>query len=449
MRVLNLVYDNWPSDSDLPKANCVNIYGEDTFWDAHHLIMHYLNETLGYGGMKEFIDDHEKFELKRCRLNEVDERPNENFYYFINHFKFDLRRIFRGQYDHNEINAGIAQGKKPLSDEIIKMVREKDNFFIGFMTEHECDSELGYMLLVEYLNNNSIPLEKVYVINNNAKLYRLKILHGDNRLQEHSLEFIPNSSTAVLQKIGSEFKPVKEGKFFMCHNKSPKQHRYATLCVLKRYGILDDVNWSLIPSYDGYPVDFFYDDLFDEYMREMMDSEIQYFRNIDMKTSDYEGDEGWFKPYSDIDKSMFPVWQQIPEKKKTFEESYVNIVTESHYVNDQNVVQVTEKSFRPFFFYQLPIIVATPHHIGTMKSRYHLDFFEDIINHNYDDKMGNKERFFDTMREIKRLHKNKDRIKEFYVKNYDRLEANKQRVLDILKIKRDYMFFSNLVVKNR
>ena len=163
-----------------------------------------------------------------------------------------------------------------------------------------------------------------------------------------------------------------------------------------------------------------------------------------MKTSDYEGEEGWFHPFSDIDKSLLPHWQQIPEKHKTYEESYVNIVTESLYTNSPNVVQITEKSFRPFFFYQLPIIFASPHHISIMKSRYDLDFFEDIIDHNYDDKLDDKQRFFETMREVKRLHENKDKVIEFYHNNYDRLESNKQKVLNILKIKRDYIFFSNL-----
>jgi hypothetical protein len=444
MITLNLVYDNWIEGEIKPIANCCNIYGPNTFWDPYDLIKHYLDKGLAYQFLEQVVEEHEKFQVKRCKMSEIQERPDEKFYYVINHYSIELHRLFQTETPHGETNQALIDKKRPLSDEVIRLLKENDKFFVMFMTEHECDTEKGFKLMVEYIQSIGVDLKKLYIVNNNAKLDWLKKIYGDHQVNEHGLEFIPSSSTMVLNRLGSNYKKEKEGKFFLCHNKSPKTHRYAVLCLLKKYGILDDVNWSLIPSWYGYPIDDFYFPLFDRYMIEVLDDEIQYFNNIKMKTSDYEGDEGWFHPFSDIDKSMLPHWQQIPEKHKTYEESYVNIVTESLYTNSPNVVQITEKSFRPFFYYQLPIIFASPHHISIMKSRYGLDFFEDIIDHNYDDKLDDKQRFFETMREVKRLYENKDKIIEFYHNNYDRLESNKQKVLDILKIKRDYIFFSNL-----
>lgn len=451
MRVLNLVYDNWDIDSDLPKPNCVNIYGENTFWDGYGLINNYIDRGLGYKHLESVVEEHEKFTTKRCKMSEVDERPNENFYYIINHFKIELNRFFVDTPIHGEPIPALVEGKKPLSDEVIRYLKEKNNFFVMFMTEHECDSEKGYELTVKYIKSLGINLEKLYIVNNNAKLDWLKKIHGEFKVNEHGLEFIPNSSTVVLEKIGSTFKPEKEGKFFLCHNKSPKPHRYAILALLKKCGLLDtDVNWSLVPPYWNFPIGNFYHSIFDDYCLDILQEEVDFFSNIKLKVSDYEGDDGWFKPFSEIDRSLLPPWQQIPEKHKTFEESYVNIVTESLFSDSPNVVQITEKSFRPFFFYQLPIIIASPHHISIMKQRYGFDFFEDIIDQNYDDKMNDKERFFLIYKEIKRLHQNKESIIDFYKNNYERLEANKQRVLNILKLKRDYMFFSNLInITNR
>lgn len=449
MRVLNLVYDNWPIDSEEPIPNCVNIYGEKTFWDGYNLINNYLDRMLSYEFLEPVLEESEKFTVKRCRFNEISERPEENFYYIINHYSIDLSRFFCVPHVHGENVQAILDGKKPLSNEVTKSLIEYDNLFLIFLTEHEPDSELGYKLTVDYLKKLGINLEKVYFVNNNAKIDWLKKIHGDFKVREHALEFIPNSSTRVLQKIGSVYKKEKEGKFFLCHNKSPKPHRYAILVLLKKIGLLDkDVNWSLVPTYWGYPVGNFYESLFDPTTIEILDEEIEYFNNIQMKVSDYEGDEGWFKPLQELDKTILPKWQQIPEKNKTFEESYVNIVTESMFSNCPNVVQITEKSFRPFFFYQFPIIIATPHHISIMKQKYGFDFFEDMIDHNYDDKMNDKQRFFDIFREIKRVYENKDKFIKFYENNFERFEANKQRVLDILKIKRDYMFFSNLTNKS-
>jgi hypothetical protein len=451
MKILNLAYDNWEDGQELPKPNCVNIYGEGTFWDGYQLINHYLDRGLAYSDLENVIEEHEKFTTKRCKMSEVEERPNENFYYVINHFKIELTRLFIDTPIFGEEIPALLNGERPLSDIVIKYLKERNNFFLIFMTEHECDTERGYELTVKYIKSLGIDLEKLYIVNNNAKIDWLKKIHGDFKVKEHGLEFIPSSSTKVLERIGSTYKKEKEGKFFLCHNKSPKPHRYAMLMLLKKSGILEkDVNWSLVPPYYNFPIGNFYHSILDDNCLDILDEEVQYFNEIKLKTSDYEGDEGWFKPLSEINRESLPYWQQIPEKNKTFEESYVNIVTESLFSESPNVVQITEKSFRPFFFYQLPIIVASPHHISIMKQRYGFDFFEDIIDHNYDDKMNDTQRFFLIYKEIKRLYQNKDKVIEFYQNNYERLEANKQRVLDILKIKRDYMFFSNLTnITNR
>jgi hypothetical protein len=71
--------------------------------------------------------------------------------------------------------------------------------------------------------------------------------------------------------------------------------------------------------------------------------------------------------------------------------------------------------------------------------------FEDIINHSYDDVVDHRNRLFAIFEEIKRLNENKEKIKEFYRKNYDRFEKNKNIIFDILKNTDDYKFFRSLI----
>jgi hypothetical protein len=71
--------------------------------------------------------------------------------------------------------------------------------------------------------------------------------------------------------------------------------------------------------------------------------------------------------------------------------------------------------------------------------------FEDVINHSYDDVVDDRDRLFEVMKEIKRLDENKEKIKEFYKKNYDRFEKNKNIIFNILKNADDYKFFRSLV----
>ena len=128
-----------------------------------------------------------------------------------------------------------------------------------------------------------------------------------------------------------------------------------------------------------------------------------------------------------------------------YENTYVNIVTESQFIDLGNVVHITEKSFKPFFYYQFPIILATHHHIKSLKEKYDFDFFDDIINHSYDNEPNQKKRFKMITEELKRLHENKVALIEFYSKNLQRFKDNKNKVIQIGKNKSDYFFIKNLL----
>jgi hypothetical protein len=249
----------------------------------------------------------------------------------------------------------------------------------------------------------------------------------------------------TLSKIESKFNDNKLGKFFLCHNRTPKSHRYSTLTLLKYENIIDDVNWSLVSGFQN-KNELLLSGIFTKEDIKKYNDEIKYFSEIEIKKSDYELDEKWFQPNThEIDDEGLPYWMRIPEKVETFENSYVNIVTESTFIDSELVVHITEKSFRPFYFYQFPIFVASHHHVKHLKEIYGFDMFEDIINHSYDDLVNHRDRFFEIIKEIKRLNEDKENIKEFYKNNYDRFEKNKNIIIDILKNSDDYKFFRSLV----
>ena len=80
-----------------------------------------------------------------------------------------------------------------------------------------------------------------------------------------------------------------------------------------------------------------------------------------------------------------------------------------------------------------------------MKEEYGLDFFDDIINHSYDNEPNQKLRLDMFVNEIVRLSKIKEELINFYKNNKERFESNKQKVLDLLTIvDDDYIFFENL-----
>jgi hypothetical protein len=239
----------------------------------------------------------------------------------------------------------------------------------------------------------------------------------------------------------------KAGDFFMCHNRGPKPHRYGLLCMLKKHGILDYVDWSLILGWyrknerKHNKDSIFYEPVFNNEDFGFYKSEIEYFGDIDIKKSKFEENKTWFD-----DKNNAPIeWKNIYEYQ-TYENSYVNIVTESCYIDKD--VHITEKSMKPFYFYQFPLFLSSYQHVKFLKERFGFDMFDDILDHSYDNEPDERMRLIMFFNEIKRLNENKELLITFYKNNKERFIYNKEIVVKINNSKRDYDYFKNLIHKN-
>ena len=428
--VFNMVYDVW--ENDKPAPNLLTKFPNKQLSDPEFLLLHYQNDAS-----KEY-----KFEKKKYKIEEVSLYPNENFYYMVDYGGNHLSEFLL---DEETISPKPIK-TDPLSDIVKKTLVEQKNFKIIFITEHEPDNEKSFVLLMNYIKENNFDEKQFYLINNNSLVYQYPQKYNFN-INVHQLDFISHSSTKVLSFIGGcNFIPNKEGKFFMCFNKSPKIHRYSLLCILLKNNMLDDINWSLVPSWNAKPNESFYHNFFDASDIVKYKTQIDYFEKLSIKRSDYEEDKGWFNEYQHINNKEFPLWLQIPEYEKNYESSYVNIVTESKFLDSDNNIHISEKSFRPLFYYQFPLILGSRNHIRKMKEKFDLDFYDDIINHSYDSHPNQRIRLEMFYNEIKRLSNMKTELIDFYKNNYERFEANKQKVLKILEIvDKDYYYFENLI----
>ena len=82
-----------------------------------------------------------------------------------------------------------------------------------------------------------------------------------------------------------------------------------------------------------------------------------------------------------------------------------------------------------------------------LKDKYDFDFFDEIIDHSYDDIKNDKERLIAVFNEIKRLNNNKENIINFYKLNKERFEENKNKVIKIKKSTSDVNYFVSLIDK--
>ena len=232
----------------------------------------------------------------------------------------------------------------------------------------------------------------------------------------------------------------------MLFNKSPRSQRASLLCLLMKNELLNQMNWSFVPTYNVKIDKWYFKDLLNDDDINDIESEIDKFSKLEMKVSDFEEEKNWFTKHKEPNMDGLPKIMTIPEYPKNYENSYVNIVTESKFFKKHNVIHISEKSFRPFYYYQIPLILASEGHVKKMRDRYDLDFFDDIIDHSYDGIKNDRDRLYSFVKEIERIFQNKDQIIEFYKNNQERFENNKRKIIKNLDlVNDDYEFFKNLI----
>jgi hypothetical protein len=220
------------------------------------------------------------------------------------------------------------------------------------------------------------------------------------------------------------------------------------MVLLKKYELLDQIDWSLVMGVEHKKINsmnnyqnFYYNIFSTEEINEYR-SQIDYINSIDTKKSDYERDKIWF----DSEENMRNVFNSHSIEPNQLINTYVNCITESVY--NENTIHITEKTIKPFYFYQIPIFLASEGHVEFLRNEYGFDLYDDLINHDYDRITDNKERLKVFVKEIIRILDNKKNIVDFYNNNRDRFEKNKQIVTDLTKDKKDIEFFNSLITNS-
>lgn len=427
-KTFNLVYSDWNELTNRPYINGYHYFNGNDFLisDGDSLLKHCISQT----GRKEFG-------IKKCRLDEVKRKPNENYYYVINYHEPTSFIVNYIQETKNGYELKPSSNEL-ISDDIKQMLKDEPNFYIMLITEHEPTNEIEFIKILKYFELNGIDLSKVYCVNNNSKLDEYKIKFNTN-INVYKINFLLYCKIRDLRDAGGcHYEVNKGGKFFLTFNKSLKPHRVGLLNLLNNRGLLNDVDWSFVPT--GNQI---FDSHFLHSLLDIDNIDVEFVDNLEYKLSDFE--QGVYT-YDETTKDTVSQTLTHVESFNSYINSYVNITTESAFERQPNTIHISEKSYKPFFYYQFPIIVASQHHIKKMKELYGLDFFDDMINHSYDEEPDNKKRLSMIVDEIERINNNKEMFIEFYRNNQDRFEKNKQKIVGLLDfINNDYDFFKNLI----
>jgi hypothetical protein len=309
----------------------------------------------------------------------------------------------------------------------IKELLKEDNFRLVFMDMHETQPYKQIEKLLNLFDNHQ---EKIILINNDSNL---KNLNSKTNVKTFKTNFLwKNTAKTLLEKFkyfDLVWNEEKRDKMFLCVNKEGKEHRFFTICLLDMYGLLDNTNYSFLtpPKTDW---DEFRESDFNNINKSFSFYKKNHVNKMKKpKLTDYESHSSDFKDVENLFETGYDFAGKV--NHKDYRNSYINIITESVYWFDG--IHITEKSLKPFCLPILPIFVASPNHVKTLRDDYNLDLFDDFINHDYDKELDNTKRLKMIIEECLRLSRLENEIIHFYKNNKDRFLNNKNSILEFTK----------------
>ena len=417
--IMHLAYDTWDSDNFSPiKSNM-----EEFFSDVEA----YYKDVNSFTN---FFKIPHPYYLK-YPIEDVNKYKDRKFFYILTTL------------NGGSITKKILNYKSPFDEKITKIFKENKNLNIIISNEQEIE-DLNFLKQINYWSKiNNLDQSRIYILNNNTRLEEYKSLLNA-KFNVYTTSILRRSVLQWMDEAMGEIDFIEDKRFlFLCHNRRPKAHRVLLLSYLRYYNILDSVDWSISEKEVLKTLDVnrhFYLTL-DESNSEMLKEDIDFFRYGGSKKSYYEQEENFFNDDGYLQKS----WDEI-YLKESYENSYFNIVTESLFSEDD--VHISEKSLKPFLCNQFPLILGSPFHTQIIKEKHpELDFFDDVINHDYDKITNHKERMFAFVNEIKRINDNKDFFIEFYKNNKERFLKNRESALNIAYTNPDLDWLMSLIGK--
>ena len=425
---INLIYDDIEN---------VRIYADESARSAEARREYKRNGQLasgintGFGdGWFNVIGAYMLYSANFMHIDDVESNGDKKIYYIIS--------------TGEELKGLIKKcGKIPLTERIREVLKKSKNLKIIFMNPHECDAPDILEFMDSQIKSEGLDPSQFYLINNNYKLKEKKEEIG-SAINVHHIKYLPKGNISLMSRFKHEIQNDKLFNF-MCFNRNPGAHRVVLLSMLTERELIHSFDWSLLRGFmlknvlkngdwavEKYLKDIVYEDEIEKYT-----DSVKHFADLGIRKSMMES-------YLEISENPIP-HNDLPGERifleNPYQKSYINVTTETSFWDD--VIHITEKTFIPFYFYQLPIIVGNYQMVKKIKDEFNFDLFDDFIDHSYDNEPNPRKRMEMIVNEIERLNKNQQKIKEFYIENNHRLIYNNQRCLEIAQGKTDDIDFLN------
>lgn len=276
----------------------------------------------------------------------------------------------------------------------------------------------SYEVLINEIKKHNLQKDNVIWLSSNVN-YKIDMLDKLEYLTYIGIDyFIHNFIISTNFEHLADIKKLKTNKFLSLNNRF-RLHRLALATLMDKLDIIKDTEFSFLKkdTYDLSEITAFTDDINEEDIDKFL-QKVPIYPSI--KPNFYSGTD-YFNPYQ--------------TELELIKNSYINIVTETHYHNDspnQHNLFVTEKTYKPIYYMQPFIIVGQRGIIKYLKD-IGFETFDNFIDETYDQLDDNK-RFKFIANEITRLSEmSYTDIHSLYIKEFPKLYRNRKHLLNIAK----------------
>jgi hypothetical protein len=323
--------------------------------------------------------------------------PQEIFLYELNWNNFHYRDKL-----HNFHSADGLFDNNQITNEVLDRIRNKTAYFLVtlFYEGYMDDEFLNH--LSDYFTSKGLPLTQIIYMTNcyNGQLVYEDYCNRNHKLSEMQMEYFPvfridrcNVRQAIVESVKSTYQPGPRKKTFLCFNRRYNDHRLMLYLAMVQRGLIDQCYYSM-------------DKIQPESSRSFVENckyLLSRFSDMGLDSTDVlTADKLLPLILDNPDFSRYPMETSVDPVKHLYDNSLVNIVTETYFFS--NVIHITEKTYKPIAFMQPFILLGAA---GSLQHVKNMGFktFGEFWDETYDLELDNKQRFNKIMLAIESIAK--------------------------------------------
>jgi hypothetical protein len=354
--------------------------------------------------------------------------PPGKFVYELNFHNFHYRDIDRA-FHHSD---GLLANNN-IHRSVINRIKNKEGYFLVTLLFEGFVQDTMFRNISTYFRSQGIPLTQIIYVTN---CYNGKDIYSDyckrqHELPELNIEYCPvfridKTDVQLTLEQNKPYKPGLRNKKFLCFNRRYNDHRLLFYIMMNKHNLVDT---SFVSMSKNRPHS---NEGFSHYAKHALLN----YPNLCITEIDADAAEKKLPLVLDTDNfSSYPMESNEHNMRYYYENSYINIITETYFFN--NIIHLTEKTFKPIAFKQPFVMVAAPkslQHVRDMGFKTFNDFWDE----SYDDEFDHEKRFLKITQLVSDINNwSDDQFIKFTNSVSDILEFNAAHLRDFKNIEMD------------